>query len=311
MVERVEFYYDSRDNEHKIRALKWIPDKEVVCVLQLVHGMAEHIERYDEVARFMAERGILVVAEDHLGHGKTARNADEYGYFCDKDALTVVLRDIHHLKKITQEENPGKPYFILGHSMGSLLLRNYLFRYGNGIDGAILSGTASQPYYMTKSGLFILKTMKLFKGAHCRSMFASNLCNGNYNGRIKDARTPFDWLSHNEESIDAYIADEACGYLFTLNGFITMVTSVDRMNNKKLLKSMPKNLPVIFLSGAEDPVGNYGEGVKRSYGQFIDAGMTNTKMKLYPELRHEILNEPCREEVFEDVYSFIMENINK
>lgn len=309
MVERVEFFYDSRDNEHKIRALKWIPEGEIKAVLQLVHGMAEHVERYDEFARWMAEKGFLVVAEDHLGHGKSVKNPDEYGFFCEKDALTIVLRDIHRLKKITQEGNPGKKYFMLGHSMGSLLLRNYIFKYGKGIDGAILTGTASQPSYMTRSGLAILKTMQSVKGSHCRSMAASKLVNGDYNGRIQNPRTPFDWLSHNEENIDKYIEDEMCGYLFTLNGFITMVTAVDRMNDKKLLAAMPKELPVIFMSGAEDPVGNYGEGVKRSYGQFINAGMINTKMKLYPELRHEILNEPCREDIFEDIYSFLTKNI--
>ena len=307
MVERVEFFYDSRDNEHKIRALKWIPEGEIKAVLQLVHGMAEHVERYDEFARWMASKGFLVVANDHLGHGKSVESPDEYGYFCDKNALTVVVRDIHRLKKITQEENPGKKYFILGHSMGSLLLRNYLFKYGSGIDGAILTGTASQPYLMTKPGLAILNILKFFEGAHARSMLASKLVNGDYNGKIKNPRTPFDWLSHNEENIDKYIEDESCGYLFTLNGFITMVTSVDRMNSKTLLSKMPKNLPIIFMSGQEDPVGNYGEGVKRAYGQFINAGMINTKIKLYPELRHEILNELCREKIFEDVYSFIKE----
>lgn len=309
MVERVEFYYDSRDNEHKIRALKWIPEGEVIGVLQLVHGMAEHIERYSDFACYMAENGFLVVANDHLGHGKSIENKEEYGYFCDKDALTVVVRDIHRLKKITQEENPGKPYFILGHSMGSLLLRNYLFRYGKGIDGAILTGTASLPSLMTKPGLIILSLMKLFRGAHVRSPFASQLVNGDYNARIKDKRTEFDWLCHDEEIVDKYIADEACGYLFTLNGFITLVKSVDRLNNKKLLNNMPKELPVIFMSGADDPVGNYGEGVKRAYGQFIDAGMINTSMKLYPGLRHEILNEKCKKDIYEDIMEFIKKNI--
>lgn len=309
MVERVEFYFDSRDGKHKIRALKWIPEGEVKAVLQLVHGMAEHVERYDEFARWMAEKGFLVVAGDHLGHGKSVNNPDEYGYFCDDNALSIVLKDIHRLKKITQEENQDKKYFILGHSMGSLLLRNYLFKYGKGIDGAILTGTASQPYLMTKPGLAILNIMKLFMGAHARSVFASKLVNGDYNGKIENPRTPFDWLSHNEENIDKYIEDDKCGYLFTLNGFITMVKSVDRMNSRKLLNCMPKDLPVIFMSGQEDPVGNYGEGVKRAYGQFIKAGMINTKIKLYQGLRHEILNEPCREDIYKDVYSFIMEYI--
>ena len=303
------FYYDSRDDRHKIHALRWRPEQEPVCVLQLVHGMAEHIERYDDFACYMAKKGILVVGNDHLGHGRSINNADERGYFCERDALTVVVRDIHRLKKLTQEQNPGKPYFILGHSMGSLLLRNYLFRYGNGIDGAILTGTASQPALMTKPGMLLLRLIGLVKGKKYRSKLASKLVNGDCNGRIPDQRTEFDWLSTDPAVVDRYIADEGCGYLFTINGYLTLVKSVDRLNHKAYLERMPKNLPVIFLSGEEDPVGNYGAGVRRAYGQFQKAGMKNTEMKLYPGLRHEILNEPCKKEIYDDIYAFIMKHI--
>ncbi len=305
MARREEFYFDSRDGKHKIRALKWIPDTEVKLVLQLVHGMAEHIERYDAFAAFMAEKGILVVANDHLGHGKSVNEKKEWGYFCEKDPLTTVVRDIHRLKKITQEENPGKPYIILGHSMGSLLLRNYLFQYGGGIDGAILTGTASQPALITKPGLLVLHLIGLFKGKKYRSPFASKLVNGDCNGRISAKRTEFDWLTTDEKIVDRYIADEACGYLFTINGYLTLVKSVDRLNSKKLCAQMPKDLPVLFLSGEEDPVGNYGKGVKRAYEQFICAGMKNTQMKLYPGFRHEILNENGKETVYEDILAFL------
>ncbi len=309
MAEREEFFYDSRDGKHKIRAMRWKGTGEILCVLQLVHGMAEHIERYDDFARYMADKGVLVVANDHLGHGKSVADKEEYGYFCDKDPLTVVVRDIHRLKKLTQEENPGKPYFILGHSMGSLLLRNYLFRYGNGIDGAILSGTASQPASMTKPGLLLLKLIRLFKGEKYRSPFAAKLVMGDSNKRIKDKRTELDWLCKDEEIVDRYIADETCGFLFTINGYITLVTAVDRLNQTKLLSQMPKDLPVIFLSGDEDPVGNYGAGVHRAYEQFLKAGMKQTEMKLYPGLRHEILNEKCKTDVYEDVMTFLKKHI--
>ncbi len=305
MAVREEFYYDSRDKKHKIRALKWQPDGEVSLVLQIVHGMAEHIERYDEFANYMANRGILVVGNDHLGHGKSVADREEYGYFCEEKPLTTVVRDIHRLKKITQEENPGKPYIILGHSMGSLLLRNYLFSYGNGIDGAILTGTASQPAPVTKPGMFLLFLIGLFKGRKYRSNFAAKLVLGDGNARIAEKRTPFDWLSVNKENVDRYIADENCGFLFTINGFLTLVKSVDRLNNRKLLGRMPKDLPVLFLSGEEDPVGNYGMGVRRAYGQFLKAGMKETQMKLYPGLRHEILNENGREAVYEDILTFL------
>ncbi|MBP5385580.1 MAG: lysophospholipase [Lachnospiraceae bacterium] len=309
MAEREEFYYDSRDEKHRIRALRWTGDGEILCILQIVHGMAEHIERYDAFASYMADHGILVVANDHLGHGKSIADKSEYGYFCEKDPLTVVVHDIHRLKKLTQEAYPGKPYFILGHSMGSLLLRNYLFRYGNGINGAVLTGTASQPALMTKPGLLLLRLIKLFKGEKYRSKLASKLVNGDCNGRIPDKRTEFDWLCKDEAIVDRYIADEACGYLFTLNGYLTLVKSVDRLNDKKLLSEMPKNLPVLFLSGEEDPVGNYGAGVKRAYQQFLDAGMKETEMKLYPGLRHEILNEACKEDIYEEILAYLKKHI--
>ncbi len=305
MAVREELFYDSRDESHKIRALKWKPEGEVKCILQIIHGMAEHIERYDAFANYMADHGILVVANDHLGHGKSIKHKDEYGFFCEEDPLTVVVRDVHRLKKLTQEENRGKMYFILGHSMGSLLLRNYLFYYGTGIDGAILSGTASQPSLITKPGLLLLHLIGLCKGKTYRSPFASKLVMGDCNGKIADKRTEFDWLCHDEAIVDRYIEDEACGFLFTINGYLTLIKSVDRLNNKKLLAQMPKDLPVIFLSGEEDPVGNYGAGVKRAYEQFIKAGMTKTEMKLYPNMRHEILNETGKETVYKDVLDYI------
>lgn len=305
MAERVEFYFDSRDRQHRIHALKWIPDGEIIGVLQIVHGMAEHIERYDAFACHMASLGYVVVANDHLGHGKSANSPAEYGYFCKGDALTVVIRDIHKLKKITQEQYPQVPYFIFGHSMGSMLLRNYLFRYGTGIQGAIICGTACQPELATVPGLGILKLMALFKGSKYRSTFANNLVNGNPNKRINPGRTEFDWLTTDDSIVDAYIADEACGFLFTLNGFITLVQSVYNQNKKKYLAAMPKNLPVYFIAGEEDPVGNYGAGVKKAYKMFVDAGMKKVSIKLYPGYRHEILNEPCKEEVYDDVAKFL------
>lgn len=309
MATREEFFYDSRDHEHKIRALRWKPEGEVLCVLQIIHGMAEHVERYDTFANFMADKGILVVANDHLGHGRSAISEEEYGYFCDKDPLVTVIKDIHRLKKLTQNENQGKKYFILGHSMGSLLLRNYLFYYATGIDGAILSGTASQPAMTTKPGLLLLHLIGLFKGKKYRSPFASKLVNGDANGHIQDKRTEFDWLSRDPEIVDRYIEDPACGFLFTINGYLTLVKSVDRLNDQKRLNKLPKDLPLLFLSGEEDPVGNYGKGVKRAYDQLLKAGMKNTQMKLYPGFRHEILNEIGKETVYEDVLAFIQKQL--
>ncbi|MFT3985719.1 MAG: alpha/beta hydrolase [Lachnospiraceae bacterium] len=307
MIQKEEFYYDSGDGIHKIYAVKWIPETEdILGVVQIVHGMAEHIERYETFADYLAKRGIAVVGNDHLGHGKSVNNKEEYGYFCKKDAVTIVVRDIYRLKKLIQEENPGKPYYILGHSMGSLLLRNYLFKYGTDIDGVILSGTASHSPLKIISGKALLQLIALFKGLNYHSKLADMLVNGNSNERIENKRTRFDWLSTDEEIVDTYVKDEACGFLFTVNGFLTLLQSVDNLNKKKYLANMPKSLPVLFLSGEQDPVGGYTAGVKRAYRQFEKAGMKCLSLKFYADCRHEILNEKNKKEVYEDIYAFLM-----
>ena len=150
MVKKEEFTFDSRDGKSKIHAVRWVPEQRVVCIVQIIHGMAEYIERYEELAQYLGEKGILVTGDDHLGHGKSVAKDGTYGYFCEQDPATVVVRDVHRLKKMTQEEYPGIPYIILGHSMGSFILRNYLFRYGTGIQGAIVCGTGSQPKALVK-----------------------------------------------------------------------------------------------------------------------------------------------------------------
>jgi len=305
MVNKEEFYYDSRDGIHKIRAVKWIPEGEIKCIVQFVHGMAEHIDRYDEFAESLANNGILVVGNEHLGHGKSVNSKEEYGYFCKNDASTVVIRDVHRLKKIIQEENPGKKYFIFGHSMGSLILRNYLFRYGKGIDGAIICGTASQPKWITIPGILLLDVMALFMGWKARSKFAQKIVLGNSNAKIVNPKTASDWLSKDTKIVDKYVKDEACGVLFTSNGFHTLVKFVIALENKKDYEKIPKELPILFISGSEDPVGNYSEGVKRAYKQITDAGMTNVKIKLYEGMRHEIHNELGRETVYKDVLSYV------
>jgi len=310
-MRKEEIYYDSRDGVNKVYACYWIPDGEIIGILQLVHGMCEHMGRYDEFATYMAECGILVVGNDHIGHGKSVKTKEDWGYFCENDPVTVVVRDIHRLKKMTQEKYPGKKYVILGHSMGSLMLRNYLFKYGKGIDGAIIMGTASHKAPELYSGMLLLKIIAAFKGWKYRSAFADSLVAGDSNKAIKNPRTKSDWLSRDPEMVDKYIADEACGFMFTLNGEYTVAESVRRLNNKKELAAMPKDLPVLFVSGSDDPVGNFGKGVNRAYKQFIDAGMKKTSMKLYPGSRHEPLNEICRQEVYSDMFDYVTKVINE
>ncbi len=311
MVKKEEFTFDSRDGQSKIHVLRWVPEGKVICILQIVHGMAEYIERYEEMAQYFAGKGILVTGDDHLGHGRSVAKGGTYGYFCSQDPATVVVRDVHRLKKMTQEDYPGIPYVILGHSMGSFITRNYLFRYGTGIQGAIICGTGSQPALLVKfsRGLAALQGL-IFGQKHVAKMI-DKLAFGNYNKMVTDQRTAFDWLCRDEKAVDAYIKDPLCGFTFTVNGFKTLFTLIDRLNKAENLQNMPKDLPVFFIAGDKDPVGNYGEGVKQAYESFEKAGMERLALKLYPEDRHEILNELDKYQVYDDLYPWIVERVKE
>lgn len=311
MVKKEEFTFDSRDGQSKIHAVRWVPEGKVICILQIVHGMAEYIERYEEMAQYFAEKGILVTGEDHLGHGKSVPEGGIYGYFCEQDPATVVVRDVHRLKKMTQEDYPGIPYVILGHSMGSFILRNYLFRYGTGIQGAIICGTGSQPPALVKFSRVFTALQGLFLGQKHTAKLIDKLAFGNYNQRVKNPKTAVDWLCRDEKVVDAYLKDPLCGFVFTVNGFQTLFTLADHLNSEENLGHMPKELPVFFIAGEKDPVGNYGEGVKRAYESFEKAGMEKLSIRLYPDDRHELLNEIDRQKVFEDIYPWIVDRVKE
>lgn len=311
MIRKEEFYFDSRDRQNKIHAVKWIPDVEKpVCIFQIVHGMAEHIERYDEFAGFLAEKGILVVGEDHLGHGKSVPEGGRYGYFCEEDAASVLVRDVHRLKKIMQEQYPGILYLIMGHSMGSFITRNYLFNYGSGIDGAVIVGTGMQSKFTLMAARTVTAVQKVFCGSRHVGKFIDKASFGKFNDRFRPARTAFDWLSRNEENVDRYIADPLCGFVFTLNGFAALFKLIHNCYDAGKLEKMPKQLPVLLVSGADDPVGNYGKSVEKVYRSYQEIGMQNVQMRLYEKDRHELLNEIDREQVYGDIYRWILRNIS-
>lgn len=310
MISKEEFYFDSRDGEHKIHAIKWIPEAEKpVCILQIVHGMSEYIDRYDDFANYLADKGILVVGDDHLGHGKSVTPGEPYGYFCKEDAPTVLVRDEHRLKKMVQEKYPGVPYLILGHSMGSFITRNYLMRYGSGINGALIVGTGMQSKPTLLCARALAAIQKVFCGEKHVSRLVDKAAFGVYNKRIESPKTSFDWLSRNEDNVRKYIDDPLCGFIFTVNGFQTLFKLIYNLHDTDKLRQMPVNLPIFFLSGADDPVGNYGKSVEMVYQSFREIGMENVQMKLYPKDRHELLNEVDKKDVYGDIYRWILQRI--
>ena len=310
-MKKTDFYFDSRDGESRIHALRYEPEEEALCdgrpaaILQIVHGMAEYIERYEETAKFFTDRGFVVTGEDHLGHGRTVAEGGAMGYFCKQDPATVVIRDVHRLKKMTQAQYPGTPYFLLGHSMGSFILRNYLCRYGSGIQAAVIVGTGMQSAGMVYGAKAVAGLQRMFLGGRHVSRLLDRLVFGSYSKRIENPRTENDWISRSAENVDQYNADPLCGFIFTVNGFQTLFELIARIRKKKNLEKIPRNLPVFFAAGAQDPVGDYGEGVKRAYDSLDAVGLKHLAMKLYEGDRHEILNETDAEQVRQDIYDWL------
>ncbi|MBQ7776042.1 MAG: lysophospholipase [Lachnospiraceae bacterium] len=305
-----EFYFDSKDGTSKIHAVQYIPDTtSIVCVVQIVHGMAEYVERYEEFAQALTKRGIVVTGENHLGHGKTVGKDGTLGYFCEEDPATVLVEDVHTLRKQIQKQYPGVPYFIVGHSMGSFMVRNYLCRYGEGVSGAVLLGTGMHTKGSLRLGQFLVKVQKKLFGSKHVSILINWLAFGSNNQKFKPARTRMDWLSRDEKMVDEYVANPLCGFLFTINGFEALFELIFRLYDKQGLDRIPKKLPILLASGSQDPVGENGRAVKRSYDSLKNAGLEQVQMKLYEKSRHEILNDLDKEIVTKDICDWIMSTI--
>ena len=304
-MRKEEFTIDSRDGIHKLYSVKYLPDGEPKAIVQIVHGMSEHMGRYEEFAAFLTERGFLVTGEDHLGHGQSVPEGETYGYFCQMDPATVLVRDVHRLKKTVQGQYPGIPIFIVGHSMGSYILRNYMCRYGTGIQGAIIMGTGMEKRASLAFVRVLSKCMEMIYGEKHLSGTLDKLVMGNYTKRIPKPRTVSDWLSKNEESVNHYRVDPLCGFPFTVNGYRCLFELVNRLFKAENLSHLPAELPTLMVSGEEDPVGAYGRGVKLAYDSLAGAGMKRVELKLYAGDRHEILNELDRQQVMEDVTAWM------
>lgn len=303
-MKKMYFTYPSNDRLTEIHGICWVPKGEIKAILQIAHGMVEFIDRYDEFARYLANQEIMVVGNDHLGHGDSVRSEENWGYFAKEDGNAVLLKDMNRLRKIVQKKYPNVPYFVLGHSMGSFLIRQYLCIHGEGLKGAIIMGTGYQPGLVTKLGMLVTKALAAVKGWEHRSILVDGMAFGSYNKKFGSLKGK-EWLSRNHENVEKYMAEKRCNYRFTLNGYYNLFYSIHSLDNKEYLERMPKELPVFFVAGEEDPVGQYGKGVKKVFGQFREIGMEAVECKLYPKDRHEILNEVDRKTVFEDIYQWI------
>ena len=310
MIKKQNFYFKSSNKETRVHGICWIPeDVKVRAVLQIVHGMVEYVDRYDDFARFLGAQGIVVVGDDHLGHGDSVASQEDWGYLGD-NGFECIVNDVRKIQKQFKKRFPGVPYYILAHSMGSFLTRYFLIKYGREVDGAIIMGTGYYSVPIAVFGKVLTQAVAAVKGWRYRSALVNKLAFGSYNKGFAPARTDFDWLSRDEATVDAYVGEPRCQFIFTLNAYHEMFKGLEFIAKKSNLKKMPKQLPVLFVSGGEDPVGNSGQGVQKAYDMFVLAGMDNMDITFYEGARHEILNETNRQEVYDDLYDWLNKEIS-
>ena len=301
----IEIKLPSTDKVNNIHVYIWEPENKPEAILQISHGMKEHIMRYEEFAKFLSSKGILVIGNDHLGHGNTVKDEADFGFFGSERSKTVV-DDLHEVTLYAKSKfGADIPYFLLGHSMGSFMARRYLMTYGNELSGAIISGTGSQPGLLLACGRMIANITGLVKGDRYIPTLIKNMAFGTYLNHIDNPRTESDWLCKDEKIVDKYNNDKFCTFEFTVDGYKTLFESIAFIQNKNNINKIPKSLPIIFISGSEDPVGEYGKGVKRAYEDIKNSGVKDVESILYEGGRHEMLNEIEREDVYNDIYCWI------
>ena len=307
-MKRTEFTFKTKDQQD-IFVYKWSPSSDSVGVIQIAHGMAEHAERYQHFAEYLTGKGFVVYANDHRGHRKTAGNLEKVGYFAAENGWHLVTDDLKQLTDIIADQNPGLPVFLLGHSMGSLLIRTYLTKYHGHLKGIILSGTSGESGFMVKMGKMVSKLLASVKGKEAPCKLLDNMSFGKFNQAFKPNRTKFDWLSRDDAEVDKYVNDPYCGAIFSAQFFNDMLSGVDYINQPENIAKIPKDLPIYFIAGSLDPVGANGEGVKKVFSDYQKAGIKDVELKLYLEARHEILNETNKLEVYDDILKWISKRL--
>ena len=308
---RNEFYYPSADGKTKIHAVEWLPDGEPKAILQIAHGVTEYILRYEEFAKFLTEKGIAVVGNDHIGHGTSIAEGAERMYFGPEGRCDCVVEDIKKCLEITKNKFPNTPYCLLGFSLGSFLARTYLTKYPGTLNGAIIMGSGQLPPFQISIAKFMVNNEAKKVGEDHTSPTIQKLSYETYNKYFAPNRTKYDWLCASTTSLDEYIKDTMRGEDFTAGLFRELLNGMAFTAKQSNIEKIDKNIPILFLSGDKDPVGEQGKGVIKAYDCFKKAGIKDVKMKLYPGLRHDILREDCKQDIFEYIYNWMKDKIQR
>ncbi|WP_284141125.1 alpha/beta hydrolase [Virgibacillus sp. LDC-1] len=295
-------YWLSMKDGVDVHVVSWTnPQEQPKAIVQLSHGMVEHIERYDEFANFLLNERIFVFGNDHRGHGKTGQKQGILGYFAAEDGFTKTASDLFTITTDIKSTYPNIPLFLLGHSMGSFLARKYIQTHSHAIKGVILAGTGYYPTSLTMVG----KQMASILPPTKKSKLMNQLAFGSNNNRIKGKITKFDWLTQDKEAVKAYIEDPLTGFVPTARFFYDLMSGLQDIHQKQANGSIRKDLPMLLISGAADPVGSYGKGVWKTAQLYEEAGLEKVTTMLYENGRHELLNELNKKEVYQAISGWI------
>ncbi len=299
----------SSDDKTELYVKQWVPDGKIKAILQITHGMLEYIDRYDDFATYLANNSILVTGLDLLGHGNSVTDISKRGFFSESKGNEIILEDIETVMGLTKYDYPNIPYFHLGHSMGSYLVRQLIAKTEEHIDGAIIVGTGLPPKILLTLGEALSKIISIAKGSDYRSKLIDDMSIGKFNKHYENPNTNVDWISRDNKVVNDYVKDPKINFKFTTNAYQNMYKSIKSIHNKGYVNRTRKDMPILFVSGANDPVGDMGEGVRRSYQMFKDLDFKDVSIKLYEGARHEIINEINKQEVYEDIYNWMIERV--
>lgn len=298
----------STDSKNNLNVIIWETEKEPIGVLQIVHGMAEYIDRYDNFAKYMTEHGFNVIGHDHLGHGHSVSDERDYGFFAEENGDKIIIEDMHSVTQYAREKWEELPNFILGHSMGSFCLRQYLTKYSNDVFGAVIMGTGWIPSAAAFLGKTIATNTCKSKGSHTVNPLLIKLTLEPYNKPFAPARTNCDWLSRDEKQVDLYVNDKLCGFDFTAGAYKDFFTVLEKIAKNRQLIGMRKSLPILITSGSVDPVGGK-KACEKLNAQYKRCDINDVTLKLWENDRHEILNELDKSDVYQYIYNWLKSKI--
>lgn len=302
--------FPSSDGKNTIHAELFIPsEKEIRGVVQLSHGMIDYVGRYGNLAEALTEAGFVLAGNDHLGHGESVKSPEDYGFFASQDGYSYVIDDLKKMNDLLREEYKGLPIVLLGHSMGSFLARLYAEKYTESIDALIIHGTAG-PNPALPFGRAIIKIMKLVRNEKSRSKFVSLLAEGGYNKSFDKSEGEGAWLTREASMVAGRPTNPKTNFIFTISGYGDLFYMLGAVNAKSWFENFSKSLPTLVVSGENDPVGDFGKGVRYVYDNLKKCG-ADADLKLYAGARHELFNEINREEVFADLVAWIEERALK